>query len=63
MPRIRQEYFYYTQIPESGPQQWMNPQSAAIAGSGNLLKFRFESEILAKTFSKSADPFPYSQPS
>ena len=38
----------------------MNPQSAAIAGSGNPLKSRFESEIRAKIFSKSADPFAYS---
>ena len=37
----------------------MNPQSAAIAGSGNPLKSRFESEIRAKIFSKSADPFAY----
>ena len=38
----------------------MNPQSAAIAGSENPLKSRFESEIRAKIFSKSADPFAYS---
>ena len=39
----------------------MNPQSAAIAGSGNPLKSRFKSEIRAKIFSKSADPeFVYS---
>ena len=37
----------------------MNPQSAAIAGSGNPLKSRFESKIRAKIFSKSADPFAY----
>ena len=37
----------------------MNPQSAAIVGSGNPLKSRFESEIRAKIFSKSADPFAY----
>ena len=41
----------------------MNPQSAAIAGSGNPLKSRFESEIRAKIFSKSADPFVYPPPS
>ena len=41
----------------------MNPQSAAIAGSGNTLKSRFESKIWAKIFSKSADPFAYSTPS
>ena len=33
----------------------MNPQSLAIAGSGNPLKSRFESEIWAKIFSNSAD--------
>ena len=38
----------------------MNQQSAAIVGSGNPLKSRFESEIRAKIFSKSADPFSYS---
>ena len=38
----------------------MNPHSAAVAGSGNPLKSRFESEIRAKIFSKSADPFAYS---
>ena len=38
----------------------MNPQSAAIAGSGNLLKSRFEFETWAKIFSKSADSFAYS---
>ena len=41
----------------------MNPHSAAVAGSGNPLKSRFESEIRAKIFSKSADPFTYSPPS
>ena len=41
----------------------MNPHSAAVAGSGNLLKSRFESEIRAKIFAKSADPFAYSPPS
>ena len=35
----------------------MNPQSAAIAGSENPLKSCYESEIQAKIFSKSADPF------
>ena len=40
----------------------MNPQSAAIAGWGNPLKSRFESEIRAKIFSKSVDPFAYSPP-
>ena len=53
---------YYTQSPKSGPKKWMNPQSAAIAGWGNLLKSRFESEIRAKIFSKSVDPFAYSPP-
>ena len=38
----------------------MNPHSAAVAGSGNPLKSRFESEIRAKIFAKSADPFAYS---
>ena len=33
----------------------MNPHSAAIAGSGNPLKSRFESEIWAKIVSNSAD--------
>ena len=33
----------------------MNPHSAAIAGSGNPLKSRFESEIWAKIVSYSAD--------
>ena len=41
-------------------QKWMNSQSTAVAGSGNPLKSRFESEIQAKRFSKSADPFAYS---
>ena len=41
----------------------MNPHSAAVAGSGNPLKSRFESEIRAKIFAKSADPFAYSPPS
>ena len=31
-------------------QKWMNPQSAAIAGSGNPLKYRSESEIRQKYF-------------
>ena len=35
----------------------MNPQSAAIGGSENPLKSRYESEIQAKI--KSADPFAY----
>ena len=37
----------------------MNPLSTAIiiAGFGNLLKSHFESEIWAKIFSKSANPF------
>ena len=38
------------------------PHFAAVAGSGNALKSRFESEIRAKIFSKSADPFIYSPP-
>ena len=50
MPWIRQKYFNYTQSPKSGPKKWMKPQSAAIGGSGNPLKSRFESEILAKYF-------------
>ena len=41
-------------------QKWMNLQSAAIAGCRNPLKPCFESEIRAKIFSKSADPFAYS---
>ena len=41
----------------------MNPQSVAIAGSANPLKSRYESEIQAKIFSKSADPFAYFPPS
>ena len=45
------------------PKKLMNLQSAAIVGSGNLLKSRFESEIWAKIFSKLADPFAYSPPS
>ena len=35
---------------KSGPEKWMNPQFAAIALSGNPLKYRFESEIRAKKF-------------
>lgn len=35
---------------KSGPEKWMNPQSAAIALSGNPLKHRFESEIRVKKF-------------
>ena len=56
---IRVKYFYYMQGPKSGPKKWMNPQPAAIAGWGNPLKSRFESEIRAKIFSKSVDPFAY----
>ena len=51
------------QSPKSTPKKLMNLQSAAIPGSGNLLKSRFESEICAKIFSKLADPFTYSPPS
>ena len=47
------------QGPKSGPKKWMNPQRAEIAGWGNPLKSRFESEIRAKIFSKSVDPFAY----
>ena len=60
---IRVKCFYYMQGPKCGPKTWMNLQSAAIAGSGNPLKSRFESEIRAKIFSKSVDPFAYSPPS
>ena len=49
-----------TQSPKSGSKKWMNSQSTAVAGSGNPLKCRFESEIQAKIFSKCADPFAYS---
>ena len=56
---IRVKYFYYMQGPKSGPKKWMNPQRAEIAGWGNPLKSRFESEIRAKIFSKSVDPFAY----
>ena len=39
----------------------MDPQFAAITRSTNpALKFRSESEIRAKIFSKSADPLAYS---
>ena len=38
----------------------MNPQSAAIAGSGNPLKSRLKSDIWAKICSNSTDPFAYS---
>ena len=40
----------------------MNPQSATIAGSGNPLKSRFESEIRAKIYflKSAANPFAYS---
>ena len=41
-------------------QKYMNPQSTVIAGSRNPLKSHFDSEIQAKIFSKSADPFAYS---
>ena len=58
-----QKYLHFTQSPKSGPKNWMYPQSAAIAGSGNLLKSCFESEIWAKIFSKSTDPLAYSPPS
>ena len=61
-PKSRQKYFYYTQTPKSGPKKSMNPQSAAIAGSGNPIKSPFESEIRAKIFSKSADLFAFSRP-
>ena len=47
-------------VQNPGPKKQMNPQSAAIVGSGNPLKSRFEAEIRAKIFSKSADPFSYS---
>ena len=54
-PKSGQKYFNFTQIPKSRPKKLMNPQSLAIAGSGNPLKSRFESEIWAKIFSNSAD--------
>ena len=38
----------------------MNAQSTAIAGSRNPKKSHFESEIQAKLFSKSVNPFAYS---
>ena len=60
---IRVKCFYYMQGPKCGPKTWMNLQSAAIAGSGNPLKSRFESEIRAIMISKSVDPFAYSPPS
>ena len=41
----------------------MNLQSAAIAVPGNPLKSRFEFEIRAKIFSKSANLFANSPPS
>ena len=43
-------------------QKWMNPQSTAVAGSGNQLKSRFESEIRTKIFSKSANLLVCSSP-
>ena len=61
-PKSGQKHFYYPQSPKSGPKKWLNLQSAEITGSGNPLKSRFESEIRAKIFSKSADPFTYSPP-
>ena len=54
-PKSGQKYFNYAQSPNSGPKKLMNPHSAAIAGSGNPLKSRFESEIWAKIVSNSAD--------
>ena len=54
-PKSGQKYFNYTQSPNSGPKKLMNPHTAAIAGSGNPLKSRFESEIWTKIFSNSAD--------
>ena len=54
-PKSGQKYFNYAQSPNSGPKKLMNPHSAAIAGSGNPLKSRFESEIWAKIFSNFAD--------
>ena len=49
-------------VQNPGPKnRWiLNPLQV---GSGNPLKSRFESEIRAKIFSKSADPFVYSPPS
>ena len=54
-PKSGQKYFNYAQSPNSGPKKLMNPHSAAIAGSGNPLKSRFESQIWAKIFSNFAD--------
>ena len=57
-PKSRQKYINYKQSPKSRPKKLMNPLSTAIiAGFGNLLQSHFESEVWAKLFSKSADPF------
>ena len=44
------------QNPQCGPKSWMKPRSAVIIGSADPKKFRSESRIRAKIFTKSADP-------
>ena len=44
------------QNPKSGPIIWIKPRSAVIIGSADPLKFRSESRIRAKIFTKSANP-------
>ena len=51
------------QNPKSGPIIWIKPRSAVIIGSADPLKFRSESTIRAKIFTKSTDPETYSPPS
>ena len=51
------------QNPKSGPKIWIKPRSAVIIGSADPLKFRSESTIRAKIFTKSTDPYTYSPPS
>ena len=45
-----------SQNPQSGPKIWIKPRSAVIIGSTDPLKFRSESRIRAKIFTKSCDP-------
>ena len=57
-----QKYFNYMQSPKSIPKKLINLQSATIAGSGNLLKSRFEFKIWAKIFQNQQIRLPIHPP-
>ena len=50
------------QSPKSIPKKLINLQSATIAGSGNLLKSRFEFKIWAKIFQNQQIRLPIHPP-